>query len=134
MLPLLIIAAAELTPSASDIGPLVERYGLPLVVLVLLIAALWRRVFILGSENERDEKAHQAELARIQAECAATATRLSNESAYREALRLEERAGRRKAEERLELSLVANRELTAAYREAERERLRDILDRGAGNA
>lgn len=126
-MPLLwgLIAAAELTPDASDIGPMVERYGLPLVVLVLIGAALWRRILVMGSENERDEKAHAAELARIQAE-----------AEYREALRAEERKSRLKAEERLELSLQANRELTTAFREVERERLRDLLERtgGPGNA
>lgn len=64
----------------AALGALIDRYGLPLAILVFLVVALARRFFVLGSELERTVAAYRAELD------------------YREARRVEEREGRLAAE------------------------------------
>lgn len=65
---------------ATAFAELVDKYGLPLIMLGVLGYALWKRILILGSEKERSDLAFERELA------------------YREERRQEERAGRLAAE------------------------------------
>ena len=90
--------------------PLIERFGLPLLVLVIAALALYRRWIVTGSDHERK------------------VALLTTEVEYRERLRIEERASRISAEARL-AKLTATLPAIAdaiAVRERDLEKLMEL--------
>jgi hypothetical protein len=84
----------------SSISDLIDRYGLPILTLLLLGALLWKGVLRLGSDVDRIIKQLDAQVV------------------YVEERRKEERAGRVEAEARLASNSEALREATAGFKEA----------------
>jgi hypothetical protein len=79
---------------------LVDRYGLPLLMLIGVGFLLWRGVLRLGPDVDRQLK------------------QAADQTAYVEARRVEEREGRLKAEARIEANAEVLREATDGFREA----------------
>ena len=97
--------------TTSGILGIIDRYGLPLFVLVSVAFLVWRGILRFGPDVQKliDTKDTQ-----IAEERKAHAEQL----AYIEARRAEERAGRLEAEERLESNNAALRDATAAFKES----------------
>lgn len=91
----------EPSPDAvSGLLGIIDRYGLPLFVLVAVAFLVWKGVLRFGPDVDRIIKAQAEQLA------------------YVEARRVEERAGRLEAEERVQSNSEALREATQGFREA----------------
>jgi hypothetical protein len=82
------------------IGTLLDRFGLPVAVLVVFATLILTGRLRAGSATEEEIE-------------------------YRERLRMEEREARLAAEKRLADAIEANRALTEGFRELERSVLRD---------
>lgn len=78
----------------------IDRYGLPLFVLVALAFLVWKGILRLGSDVDK------------------LITQADARTAYVEARRVEEREARLKAEERLASNSEALREATSAFQDA----------------
>lgn len=94
----------------NTLGPLIERFGLPLVALVAMSVVWYRGDFISRRSYQRLVGGREAEF--------------QVQLAYVESRRVEEREARLAAEKRLEVILPAIAESTHLLREVREELLR----------
>jgi hypothetical protein len=100
-----------------DLGPLIEKFGLPTAMLILFVTLFITDKIRSGASVDREKKQMLDSFAVERADAQA-------QVAYRETLRIEERARSDRLEQTLATTTTALRDITEVLKDVEREIVR----------